>query len=74
MLGAPVSSVNGELFTDEDYLRDHHGRTDFSEFDLVPGSTPRRIMPIEFPSLTVAEQDDEGDRVDSTLKRTRPRL
>jgi hypothetical protein len=54
---------------DEDYLRET-GVTDFSKYSLVPGADPRRIMPAELPSLRVAEQDDEGHRVDSTKRRT----
>jgi hypothetical protein len=41
----------------------------FSEYSVVPGAVPRRIMPAKFPVLEVAEQDDEGKRVDSTLLR-----
>ncbi len=68
MLRAPTEEVNGCLETDEDYLRSRHGITDFSKYSLVPGSAPRRIMPAEFPSLRVAEQDDEGRRVDSAQR------
>ncbi|KAI9804868.1 MAG: hypothetical protein M1825_001237 [Sarcosagium campestre] len=67
MLHAPAQSVNGLLELDEDFLRVHAGISDFSKYALVPGSDPRRIMPRELPSLTVAEQDDEGNRVDSSL-------
>jgi hypothetical protein len=46
--------------------------TNFSKYSLIPGTTPRRIMPAAFPDLTVAEQDDEGRRVDSTkIKRSK---
>ena len=68
MINAPASEVNGLLDTDEDFLR-KQGVTDFSKYNVVPGGVPRRIMPIEFPSLEVAEQDDEGRRVDSVLLR-----
>jgi len=64
MLRAPAAQVNGQLELDEDFLR-KTGVTDFSKYSVVPGATPRRIMPKEFPSLEVAEQDDEGRRVDS---------
>ncbi|KAK7063680.1 putative Hydroxysteroid dehydrogenase-like protein 2 [Favolaschia claudopus] len=67
MLAAPATTVNGLLDTDEDFLRNHAGVSDFSRYSLVPGTSPRRIMPAEFPSLEVAEQADEGKRVDSTL-------
>ncbi|KAJ5936171.1 hypothetical protein N7454_005469 [Penicillium verhagenii] len=70
MLRAPVTTVNGLLDTDEDFLR-KCGVTDFSKYSIVPGSTPRRIMPAEFPVLEVAEQDDEGQRMDSTVLRAK---
>jgi hypothetical protein len=65
MLAAPTSVVNGALELDEDFLRTR-GITDFSKYALVPGSSPRRIMPAEFPNLKVKEHDDEGKRMDST--------
>ncbi|KAI1451566.1 short chain dehydrogenase family protein [Annulohypoxylon moriforme] len=68
ILRAPPSSVNGELLLDEDYLRSV-GVTDFSRYSIVPGSVPRRIMPARLPDLTVAEQDDEGQRMDSAKDR-----
>ncbi|CAM1505400.1 Fc.00g110370.m01.CDS01 [Cosmosporella sp. VM-42] len=68
ILEASPSIVNGELLLDEDFLRDHSGVTDFSKYSVVPGSSPRRIMPEKLPDLTVAEQDDEGKRYDSTKK------
>lgn len=71
MLEAPTKVVNGLLDTDEDFLRRHKGVTDFSGYALVPGSTPRRIMPAEFPDLTVKEQDDEGDKRDSANLRAK---
>ncbi|KAJ5898681.1 hypothetical protein N7504_008969 [Penicillium tannophilum] len=70
MLRAPVTTVNGLLDTDEDFLR-KCGVTDFSKYSVIPGSTPRRIMPAEFPVLEVAEQDDEGQRMDSTKLRAK---
>ncbi|KAJ7605034.1 putative Hydroxysteroid dehydrogenase-like protein 2 [Mycena polygramma] len=71
MLAAPPATVNGLLDTDEDFLRRHAGVTDFSRYSLVPGTTPRRIMPAVFPSLEVAEQEDQGKRMDSTLVRAK---
>jgi len=65
MLRAPAEEVNGLIDTDEDFLR-RRGVSDFSKYSVVPGSSPRRIMPAQFPVLEVAEQDDEGRRVDST--------
>ncbi|KAK6842373.1 short chain dehydrogenase family protein [Apiospora arundinis] len=63
----PAASVNGLLALDEDFLRsDLGGRmADFSRYALVPGATPRRIMPKRLPDLTVEEQDDEGTRINS---------
>ncbi|KAJ5719831.1 hypothetical protein N7493_006709 [Penicillium malachiteum] len=71
MLRAPTSTVNGLLDTDEDFLRENCGVTDFSNYSVVPGATPRRIMPAKFPVLEVAEQDDEGQRMDSTKLRAK---
>lgn len=65
MLRAPASSVNGRLELDEDYLRSDAGVMDFSKYSIVPGATPRRIMPAQLPDLTVKEQDDEGKRTSS---------
>ena len=69
MLRAPHATVNGLLDTDEDFLREKCGVTDFSKYSVIPGSTPRRIMPEKFPVLEVAEQDDEGQRMDSVKLR-----
>ncbi len=66
MIKAPPAVINGQLELDEDFLRRHAGVTDFSKYSVVPGSSPRRIMPAEFPDLTVKEQDDEGMRTDSS--------
>ncbi|KAI8720991.1 hypothetical protein NCS52_00545400 [Fusarium sp. LHS14.1] len=66
ILQAPPSVVNGELLLDEDFLREHAGVTDFSKYNVIPGTSPRRIMPQKLPDLTVAEQADEGKRYDST--------
>ncbi|KAF7948710.1 hypothetical protein EAE96_007904 [Botrytis aclada] len=65
---AKTEDVNGSLLLDEDYLREHDGVSDFSKYALVPGTTPRRIMPMKFPDLRVEEQDDEGVRMDSAKK------
>lgn len=69
MLKAPTSEVNGCLELDEDFLR-KHGVTNFDHYAVVPGSKPRRIMPAELPDLSVAEQDDEGRRMDSAAARS----
>ncbi|KAI4146547.1 MAG: hypothetical protein LQ340_005892 [Diploschistes diacapsis] len=69
ILQAPAQTVNGQLLLDEDFLRQHCGVTDFSKYSLVDRAIPRRIMPKEFPVLEVAEQEDEGTRVDSTVLR-----
>jgi hypothetical protein len=60
--------VNGCLELDEDFLR-KTGVTDFDKYSVVPGGKPRRIMPATFPDLTVAEQNDEGRRMDSNVLR-----
>ncbi|KAI2785324.1 short chain dehydrogenase family protein [Daldinia loculata] len=76
ILRAPAPSVNGQLELDEDFLRSEVGGriTDFSKYAVVPGSEPRRIMPAVLPDLTVAEQDDEGKRMDSAAEKTRAKL
>lgn len=70
MLRAPATEVNGCLELDEDFLR-KTGVMDFEKYNVVPGSHPRRIMPAEFPDLTVKEQADEGNRMDSTQLRAK---
>jgi NAD(P)-dependent dehydrogenase (short-subunit alcohol dehydrogenase family) len=70
MLRSEVREVNGGLELDEDFLR-KKGVTDFAKYSVVEGTSPRRIMPAEFPDLSVAEQDDEGKRVDSTALRAK---
>lgn len=70
MLRSDSAEVNGALELDEDFLRKRgYKDEDFEKYNVVPGSKPRRIMPKELPDLTVAEQDDEGKRVDSTKLR-----
>ena len=61
MLRSPTEEVNGYLELDEDFLR-KKGVQDFGKYSVVQGTSPRRIMPAEFPDLTVKEQDDEGKR------------
>lgn len=70
MLRAPAETVNGCLELDEDFLR-RMGETDFSQYSVIPGTTPRRIMPAQLPDLTVKEQDDEGQRMDSAAPRAK---
>ncbi|KAI1103794.1 short chain dehydrogenase family protein [Jackrogersella minutella] len=76
VLRAPASAVNGRLELDEDFLRSAAGGgvRDFSRYAVVPGADPRRIMPAVLPDLAVAEQDDEGQRMDSTEGRAEPKL
>ncbi|KAH6620387.1 hypothetical protein C7974DRAFT_232507 [Boeremia exigua] len=70
MLRSDPSEVNGALELDEDFLRKKgYKDDDFEKYNLVPGAKPRRIMPNSLPDLRVAEQDDEGNRVDSTQLR-----
>ncbi|KAI0128871.1 short chain dehydrogenase [Xylariales sp. AK1849] len=65
MLNTPAETVNGRLELDEDFLRSDAGVMDFGQYAVIPGSTPRRIMPAQLPDLTVKEQDDEGKRMNS---------
>ncbi|MCJ1443589.1 MAG: hypothetical protein MMC23_004088 [Stictis urceolatum] len=69
VLRADAGRVNGMLDTDEDFLRREEGISDFGKYAIVPGATPRRIMPNVFPTLEVEEQADEGRRVDSAKLR-----
>lgn len=46
------------------------GDTDASALQ-VPGAEPRRIMPARLPDLTVAEQADEGKRMDSAAEKAK---
>lgn len=69
ILNAPTNDVNGHCFLDEDFLREHEGVSDFSKYAVVPGASPRRIMPQSFPDLRVTEEDDEGRRMDSSSLR-----
>ncbi len=71
MLRAPAAAVNGKLELDEDFLRKHAGLTDFSSYSVVKGASPRRIMPVELPDLTVKEQADEGSRYDSSKDKSK---
>ena len=66
ILESPPEDVTGQCFLDEEFLRDHAKVKDFERYSCVPGTSPRRIMPASFPDLRVAEQDDEGKRMDST--------
>ncbi|XP_044724258.1 short chain dehydrogenase [Hirsutella rhossiliensis] len=68
ILAAPPALVNGQLLLDEDFLRAHAGVSDFAKYSLVPGTVPRRIMPQLLPDLSVAEQADEGRRIDSSKR------
>ncbi|KAI1484147.1 short chain dehydrogenase family protein [Daldinia eschscholtzii] len=76
ILRAPAPAVNGRLELDEDFLRSDAGGSvvDFSRYAVVPGSAPRRIMPAVLPDLSVAEQDDEGQRMDSAAERKGSKL
>ncbi|KAL2106059.1 hypothetical protein VUR80DRAFT_7344 [Thermomyces stellatus] len=65
MLRTPAREISGRLELDEDFLRTR-GVTDFSKYSVVPGATPRRIMPARLPDLSVAEEEDEGVRRDSS--------
>jgi hypothetical protein len=62
-------SVNGKLLIDEDFLR-LRGYTDFSKYNLGDND-PTRMMPRVFPSLKVAEHDQEGFSVDKLTRRSK---
>ena len=52
--------LNGACLIDEDYLRSE-GVTDFRRYRCDPDNEPPRMMPRQFPDLTVAEE--EGPRL-----------
>jgi NAD(P)-dependent dehydrogenase (short-subunit alcohol dehydrogenase family) len=66
-----VWRVCGKAWLDEDYLRTLKGVSDFDQYAVIPGTKVRRIMPKRLPSLEVEEEDDEGNRLDSTQLRIR---
>ena len=49
---------NGRALIDEDMMRER-GMTDFSRFRCDPELEPPRMMPRNFPSLRVAEEDED---------------
>ncbi|RMZ01366.1 hypothetical protein D0862_06390 [Hortaea werneckii] len=71
ILKAPPRDVSGRCLVDDVFLREHEGIQDLSKYSLVPGATPRRMMPAQFPDLRVQEEDDEGNRMDSTAIRAK---
>jgi hypothetical protein len=67
--------VSGKTWLDEDYLGELKGIRDFSGYAVKQGVQVRRIMPRRLPILEVEEEDDEGDRMDSTqLRKQRAKL
>jgi len=60
-----VSRINGKAWLDEDYLRELKGITNFDGYAVKPGTKVRRIMPLKLPDLSVEEEDDEGQRMNS---------
>ena len=53
--------TQGHTLIDEDFLREYHGFTDadIAHYQSDPSSDPPpRMMPVKFPSLEVAEQDE----------------
>lgn len=49
--------LNGQALIDEDYLQSV-GVTDFTKYRADPNFEPQRMMPKNFPDLTVAEEDE----------------
>jgi len=49
--------LNGKALIDEDYLRSE-GVTDFTKYRADPDKEPPRMMPSQFPSLLVPEEDE----------------
>ena len=53
-----TEKYNGRALIDEDLMREL-GVTEFSQYRIDPEAEPPRIMPRQFPSLRVAEEDEE---------------
>ncbi|XP_070574517.1 hydroxysteroid dehydrogenase-like protein 2 [Ptychodera flava] len=53
----PTDRLNGLALIDEDYLRSI-GVTEFTKYRCDPDVEPPRMMPRDFPSLRVAEEDE----------------
>eukprot|EP01099_Mayorella_cantabrigiensis_P007747 TRINITY_DN7004_c0_g1_i1.p1 TRINITY_DN7004_c0_g1~~TRINITY_DN7004_c0_g1_i1.p1 ORF type:complete len:291 (-),score=62.30 TRINITY_DN7004_c0_g1_i1:75-947(-) len=52
----PNGALNGLALIDEDYLRTK-GITNFTQYRVDPEHEPPRMLPVKFPSLKVAEED-----------------
>ncbi|KAJ3314524.1 hypothetical protein HDV04_006063 [Boothiomyces sp. JEL0838] len=66
MLQDNPQNINGKCLIEEDYLRSK-GVTDFKKYRSDPDVEPRRMLPMEFPSLLVKEQDDRGIQIKSKI-------
>ena len=55
-------SYNGQAFIDEDLLRST-GVTDFVKYRCDPDREPDRMMPKVFPSLRVAEEEENKSKL-----------
>ena len=66
----PAYRLNGAALIDEDYLREHKGLTDvdFVKYRADPDGEPPRLLPAQFPSLQVVEQDAPGLQMSSVAK------
>ena len=52
-----ISKLNGDAIIDEDYLRSRWGVSDFTQYRADPKFEPPRMMPKNFPSLKVEEEN-----------------
>ncbi|KAJ3275635.1 hypothetical protein HDV01_007638 [Terramyces sp. JEL0728] len=66
MLEDDPANINGLCVIEEDYLRSK-GVTDFRKYRCDPDVEPRRMLPLEFPTLSVKEQDDRGIQIKSKI-------
>ena len=57
MILSLLHRLNGKALIDEDYLRSE-GVTDFTKYRADPDKEPPRMMPSQFPSLLVPEEDE----------------
>lgn len=62
ILDEPTQKYNGRALIDEDLLREI-GVKDFSKYRCDPNQEPPRMMPKEFPDLTVKEKDDLKSKI-----------
>ncbi|CAD5117676.1 unnamed protein product [Dimorphilus gyrociliatus] len=66
LVDEPTQKYNGKVLLDEDILRDN-GVTDFTKYRCDPNQEPARMMPKNFPDLSVAKQEEQMTGFKSNL-------